>query len=268
MPEPSTARPPRPRRGDEVEVAIESLAHGGAGVGRANGFVVFVRGVVPGDRVRAEIGKSKKSFAEARVLEILEPSSDRIEPVSQHPGAPWQVMPYERQLAEKERQVREALQRLGGFEAPPVEPIVPAVEPFRYRNKVEYSFGEDESGELVLGFHRPGRWDVVDAVAEDILASERVDELRRAVEAWCREQGLPAYDRRDHTGLLRNLVVREGRRTDTLQARLVTSRGELAADELAAVLPAESVLWTQVEGVAETTRGGKTKKLKGTLAIE
>ena len=251
-----------------MEVAIESLAHGGAGVGRANGFVVFVRGVVPGDRVRAEIGKSKKSFAEARVLEILEPSSDRIEPVSQHPGAPWQVMPYERQLAEKERQVREALQRLGGFEAPPVEPIVPAVEPFRYRNKVEYSFGEDESGELVLGFHRPGRWDVVDAVAEDILASERVDELRRAVEAWCREQGLPAYDRRDHTGLLRNLVVREGRRTDTLQARLVTSRGELAADELAAVLPAESVLWTQVEGVAETTRGGKTKKLKGTLAIE
>ena len=188
--------------------------------------MVFVRGAVPGDRVRAEIGKSKKSFAEARVVEMLEPSPDRIEPVAEHPGAPWQVLPYERQLAEKERQVRDALERLGGFEAPPVEAIVPAVEPLRYRNKVEYSFGEDEAGGLVLGFHRPGRWDVVDPVATDILASERVDEVREAAEAWCREEGLSAYDRRDHAGLLRNLVVREGRRTGTLQARLVTSRGD------------------------------------------
>ena len=77
---------------------------------------------------------------------------------------------------------------------------MPAVEPLRYRNKVEYSFGEDDDGELVLGFHRPGRWDVVDPVEKDILASERVDELREAVEAWCREEGLSAYDRRDHTG--------------------------------------------------------------------
>ena len=177
--------------------------------------MVFVRGAVPGDRVRAEIGKSKKSFAEARVVELLEPSPDRVEPVAAHPGAPWQVLPYERQLAEKERQVRDALERLGGFEAPPVEPIMPAVEPLRYRNKVEYSFGEDEDGELVLGFHRPGRWDVVDPVAKDILASERVDEVREAVEAWCREEGLSAYDRRDHAGFLRNLVVREGRRTGT-----------------------------------------------------
>ena len=268
MSQPSTTRPPRPRRGDEVEVTIESLAHGGAGVGRADGFVVFVRGAVPGDRVRAEIGKSKKSFAEARVVEILEPSPDRIEPVSEHPGAPWQVLPYERQLAEKEQQVRDALERLGGFDAPPVETIVPAVEPLRYRNKVEYSFGEDEGGALVLGFHRPGRWDVVDPVADDILASERVGELRAAVEAWCREEGLPAYDRGDHTGFLRNLVVREGRRTGTLQARLVTSAGQLRAEEMAAALPADSVLWTQIEGVAETTRGGKTKKLKGPAWVE
>ena len=142
--------------------------------------MVFVRGAVPGDRVRAEVGKPKQSFAEARVVEILAPSPDRIEPRAQHPGAPWQVLPYERQLAEKEQQVRDALERLGGFEDPPVEAIVPAVEPLRYRNKVEYSFGEDEDGELVLGFHRPGRWDVVDPVAKDILASERVDEVREA----------------------------------------------------------------------------------------
>ena len=268
MPDPATTRPPRPRRGDEVEVDIESLAHGGAGVGRADGFVVFVRGGMPGDRVRAEIGKSKKSFAEAHVVELLEPSPDRVEPVSEHPGAPWQVLPYERQLAEKERQVRDALERLGGFESPPVEAIVPAVETLRYRNKVEYSFGEDEAGALVLGFHRPGRWDVVDPVETDILASERVDEVRAAAEAWCREEGLSAYDRRDHAGLLRNFVVREGRRTGTVQARIVTSRGDFRTDEFAAALPADAVLWTQIDGVAETTFGGETKKLKGAATIE
>ena len=258
----------RPRRGDVLELRIDSLAHGGAGVGRSDGFVVFVRGAVPGDLVRARLGKAKRSFAEAHVEELLEPSPDRVEPVAAHPGAPWQVLPYERQLAEKERQVRDALERLGGFESPPVETIVPAVQPLRYRNKVEYSFGEDEAGELVLGFHRPGRWDLIDPVESDILASERVGEVRAAAQAWCREEGLSAYDRRDHTGLLRNLVVREGRRTGTLQARLVTSPGDFRAAELAAALPADSVLWTRAAGVAETTRGGETETLRGEPAIE
>ena len=110
------------------------------------------------------------------------------------------MLPYERQLSEKEDQVRDALERIGRFESPPVEPIVPAVEPLRYRNKLEYSFGEDEEGELVLGFHRPGRCDLIDDVTTDILASERVDELREAVKAWCRAEGLTAWDRRDQHG--------------------------------------------------------------------
>ena len=121
---------------------------------------------MPGDRVRARIGKSKRSWAEGDLIEVLEPSPDRIEPQAPHPGAPWQVLPYERQLEEKQSQVTDALERIGGFESPPVEPIVPAVEQFRYRNKLEYSFGEDEEGELVLGFHRAGRWDVIDDVRE------------------------------------------------------------------------------------------------------
>ena len=235
---------------------------------RLDGYVVFVRGGVPGDRVRARVTKSKRSFAEADSVELIEPSPDRVEPVSPHPGAPWQVLPYERQLAEKESQVRDALERIAHFEEPPVEPIVPAVEQLRYRNKVEYSFGEDEDGQLVLGFHRPGRWDLIDAVREDILASERVDELRVAVEAWCREEGLSTYDRREGTGLLRNLVVREGRRTGQLQARLVTSPGDFRSAELAAAAPADSFLWTQAEGVAETTRGGQTETIKGSEILE
>jgi 23S rRNA (uracil1939-C5)-methyltransferase len=264
-----SAQATRPRRGDELELRIDRLAHGGAGVARADGYVVFVRGGVPGDRLRARITRSKRSFAEADAVELLEPSPDRIEPVAPHPGAPWQVLPYERQLEEKQDQVRDALARLGGFERPPVEPIVPAEQRLHYRNKVEYSFGADEAGDLVLGFHRRGRFDLIDDVSQDILASERVDGLREAVKAWCREEGLSAWDRRAQTGLLRNLVVREGRRTGRLQARVVTSPGgQFRAAELAAAAPADSVLWTKAAGVAETTREGVTEVIKGESAVE
>src|SRR5918999_539611 len=135
-------RAARPKPGDELDLTIDRLAHGGAGVARTDGYVVFVRGAVPGDRVRARITKAKRSFAEADSVELVEPSPERVEPLAAHPGAPWQVLPYERQAREKEDQVRDALARIGRFEEPPVEPIVPAVEQFRYRNKVEYSFGE------------------------------------------------------------------------------------------------------------------------------
>jgi 23S rRNA (uracil1939-C5)-methyltransferase len=263
------AKPVRPRNGDELDLRVESLAHGGAGVARLDGYVVFVLGAVPGDRVRARVHKSKRGYAEARAVEILEPSPERIEPRAPHPGAPWQVLPYERQLAEKQQQVRDALTRIGGFEEPPVEAIVRAEQEWRYRNKLEYSFGEDEAGELVLGFHHPGRWDLVDDVAEDVLASERIDALRESVKAWAREQGLSAYDRRSNGGFLRNLVVREGRRTGELQARLVTSAGDFDHDTFVdSAKDANSILWTASEGVAENTREGKTRRLGGRDFIE
>jgi 23S rRNA (uracil1939-C5)-methyltransferase len=261
---------PRPRRGDELELTIDRLAYGGAGVARTEtGYVVFVRGAVPGDRVRARIGKSKRSWAEAELVELLDPSPDRVEPVAPHPGAPWQVLPYERQLEEKQFQVRDALSRIGGFEDPPVEPIIPAEQRLRYRNKLEYSFGMDENGELVLGFHRPGRFDLIDDVDDDILASERINEVREAVKAWCRAEGLTAWDRETQTGVLRNLVVREGRCTGQIQARVVTSPGsEFRVAELAAATPVDSFLWTRAEGVAETTRGGDTQLIKGSAVLD
>jgi 23S rRNA (uracil1939-C5)-methyltransferase len=253
----------RPKPGVDLDLTIDSLAHGGYGVARLDGYVVFVQGAVPGDRVRAVVTKSKRDYGEARAVEVLEPSPDRIEPRAPHPGAPWQVLPYERQLEEKQRQVADALQRIGRFADPPVRTIVPAVEQWRYRNKLEYSFGSGEDGELVLGFHRPGRWNDIDDVSDDILASDAINGVRERVKAWCREQGLSTYDRRTQSGFLRNLVVREGRRTGELQARIVTSSGEFEADQFAAAADVHSALWTQVDSVAETTREGTTRLLKG-----
>jgi 23S rRNA (uracil1939-C5)-methyltransferase len=232
-------------------------------VGRLDGYVVFVHGAVPGDTVRARITKPKRAYAEARAVELLEPSAERIEPRAPHPGAPWQVLPYGRQLTEKRAQVAEALERLGAFPQPPVSEAVPAAAQWRYRNKLEYSFGESPDGELVLGFHRPGRWDEIDEVADDVLASERVNAARDRVADWCRAQGLPAYDRATHHGFLRNLVLREGRRTGQLQARLVTTPGDFAAGEFASHAGVQSVLWTRSRGVAESSRGGQTVVLAG-----
>src|SRR4029079_311170 len=106
----------RPSRGDVLELTIDSLAHGGNGVARLEGYVVFVAGGLPGDRVRAVVGKSKKAYAEARAIEVVQPAPDRIPPFADHPGAPWQELPYERQLAVKAEQVEDALRRIRPLE--------------------------------------------------------------------------------------------------------------------------------------------------------
>jgi 23S rRNA (uracil1939-C5)-methyltransferase len=258
----------RPSVGEELDLVVESLAHGGRGVARSGGYVVFVHGAIPGDRVRARVVKRKRSYGEARVTELLEPAPDRIEPRAAHPGASWQVLPYERQLEEKQRQVVDALERIGGFERPPVEPIVPAVEQWHYRNKLEYSFGEDADGRLVLGFHPPGSWREVVDVEQDVLASPAVDALRRRVRDWCEQEGLSAYDRDTHAGFLRNLVVREGRRTGQLQARLVTSPGDFRAAHFAEAADVYSVVWSTTANVAEVTRDTDDRILSGADAIE
>jgi len=222
-----TERGPRPKPGSELVLEIDSLAQGGRGVARADGYVVFVSGGLPGDRVRARLTKAKRGYGEGKAIEIVEPSPDRIPDRCVHegepcPGAPWQGLPYDRQLAEKSRQVDEALRRLGGLEDFELEPIVPAVEQWRYRNKLEYSFGEQD-GTLVLGFHRRGSWSEVIDAEDCLLASERNNHARNEVRDWARREGIPAYDGRDQSGVLRNLVVREGRRTGQIQTRLVTS---------------------------------------------
>jgi 23S rRNA (uracil1939-C5)-methyltransferase len=279
---------PRPQRGDELELEVDSLAFGGEGVARFgdSGYVVFVAGAVPGDRVRALVYKRKRSYAHARAVEVLEPSPDRIAPTADHPGVPWQVLPYERQLEVKAAQVREALERLGGLDGFELEEIVPAVERWRYRNKLEYSFGEGDQGELVCGFHEPAGDRRVVPIADCLLASERGNRAREVALGWCREQALCAWDRGrgriagerrgaepgpDAQGRarLRNLVVREGRRTAKLQVRIVTTAGELAAGALAAALAAAlgeelaGVLWSRTRSPAETTAGGETELVWG-----
>jgi 23S rRNA (uracil1939-C5)-methyltransferase len=271
---PAPARATRPERGQELELTIDALAFGGEGVARMgeHGYVVFVAGGIPGDRVRAVVYKRKRSYAHARTVEVLEPSPERIEPRAAHPGVPWQVLPYERQLEIKQQQVGEALRRIGHLEDFELQDIVPAVQQWRYRNKLEYSFGTGLEGELLCGFHASAGGNRVEAIEDCLLASERGNLAREAAASWAREQGLGAWgrgDAPDGRALLRNLVVREGRHTGKLQVRLVSTPGELDVYSLEQALRAAlgdslcGLMWTRSSQLAETTMGGETELVSG-----
>jgi 23S rRNA (uracil1939-C5)-methyltransferase len=218
----------------ELELRIDSLAYGGNGVARLNGFVVFVRRGLPGDTVRARVTKVKRSHAEAIAVEVLEPGADRVEaPCVHYPacgGCRFQDLAYERQLEAKAGQVADALARIGGFADLELEPAVPAESIFHYRNKLEYSFAETPDG-VGLGLHRAGRWDEVLDIEKCWLTTDVGNAIRNAVRDWARAEGLTVYDQAIHEGYLRHLVVREGRNTGQALVVLVTAPGRLDGEE-------------------------------------
>jgi len=218
--------PPRP--GDTVDLHVTALAYGGQGVTRLDDFVVFVRGAVPGDVVRARITKRKRNHGEARVLHLLTPSPRRIAATCGHAGecggCEWQTLAYDAQLEYKQEQVVESLRRLGHLEDYELEPIRGMDHPWRYRNKMELSFGEDDAGGLLLGLHRRGSWREIVETSACRLASARMEAARHAVADACRELGLRPFSRDVHDGLLRHLQVREGRASGDLLLNLYVSR--------------------------------------------
>jgi 23S rRNA (uracil1939-C5)-methyltransferase len=259
----------------EVDLRIDSLAYGGNGVARTNGFVVFVRRGLPGDLVRARVTKVKRNHAEAVAVDVLERGPARVDaPCAHFPacgGCRFQDLAYAAQLDAKERQVRDALVRLAGLPEPPLEPIVPAESPYFYRNKMEYSFTRTEAGPA-LGLHRAGRWDEVLEIERCWLTTELGNAIRNTVRDWAREERLEAYDQADGTGYLRHLVVREGRNTGQVLVQLVTARGERFerehfVDVLRRFPEVRSIHWAVNETPAEVTNL-PTELLWGDDAIE
>ena len=263
------------KKGEELELRIDSLAYGGNGVARLNGFVVFVRGGLPGDLVRARVTKAKRGFAEAVTQAVLEPSGERVPAPCRHfgvcGGCRFQDLAYESQLAAKEQQVRDALVRIGRIDEPPLEAIVPAASVFGYRNKLEYSFSAGEEG-LELGFHRAGRWDEIVDIEECLLTTDLGNAVRLAVRGWAREEQLEPYDQATGTGYLRHLVVREGRNTGQVLVLLVTAPGErfetgYFVDVLRRFPEVRSIHWAINDTPAERTNV-PAKLLWGDEAIE
>ncbi len=248
-------------RDQELDLRIDSLAFGGNGVARLDGYVVFVRRGLPGDRVRARVTKVKRSHAEALAVEVLEPGPQRVEAPCPHFGAcggcRFQDLAYEAQLEAKQAQIVDSLRRLGGIAEPPVGRIVPSSSIYGYRNKLEYSFTQTEAGPA-LGFHAAGRWDEVLPIEVCLLTTDTGNAIRDTVQAWAREEGLPAYDQAENTGYLRHLVVREGRNTGQALVQLVTAEGErfdrdYLIETLRKIAEVRSIHWAVNDTPAEVT---------------
>ena len=226
------------QRGQEVELEVQRTAFEGTSVARYGEVVVFVDGGVPGDTVRARVSAVKRRHAEARVVEVLTASPDRVVPRCSHfgvcGGCKWQHVDYPAQLRFKEEQVRDLFQRIGGFESARPLPIIGADDIYFYRNKMEYSFSRQEwlpdppqddaapqSG-VYLGLHVPQRYAKVLDIQECHLQSDASNRILAFTRSFARNSGLEVYESDANEGYFRFLVIRQSMRTGELMVNLVT----------------------------------------------
>jgi len=268
------------RKGNELELVIESLSFGGRGLARVNGFVVFVDRTIPGQRVRARITRKKHSFAEARVLELLQDSPKAIAPQCIHfgicGGCLWQNLPYDEQLKVKRDLVWECLNHIGGLSTDIVLPTLPSPQAYYYRNKMEFSFASrrwlmDEELKLnqlekprnfALGLHVRRFYDRVLDIEECHLQSPLSVVILKQVRQFALASELPPYNTRDHSGFWRFLVIRDSKYTGQILVEVITAP-HLSGATLVRQL--SSLLQTKIPEISTLVYGVSAKK--GQIAV-
>lgn len=202
------------------------MSEDGAGIGKLDGYIWFIKDAVIGDVVQAKAMKMKKSYGFARLMEVIEPSKDRVEPrcpvARQCGGCQLQAMDYEAQLQFKERKVLNHLMRIGGFsrEEIPMLPIMGMKDPWRYRNKAQFPFGKDKEGAIIAGFYA-GRTHSIIQAEDCFLGVEENPRILKAIREFMVQEGIEPYDETSHTGLIRHVLIRKGFETGELMVCLV-----------------------------------------------
>ena len=220
------------RKNKEITLEITDLGAEGEGIGRTGAFLWFVKDAVPGDRIRASVMKTKKSYGYARLQEVLVPSPDRIAPACPIAracgGCTLQAMDYAAQLRFKENKVLNNLRRIGGLDLSGVNchPIRGMEDPFRYRNKAQFPVGTDKAGKPVAGFYA-GRTHSIIPCEDCLLGTEENREILKTVLDWMEEFHVPAYDEAAGTGIVRHVLIRKGFRSGQIMVCLVTNGADL-----------------------------------------
>lgn len=223
-----------------VTLSITDLGSNGEGIGKVDGFTLFVKDALIGDTIQAKIIKMKKSYGYGRLMEILEPSPYRVEARCPQAracgGCQIQPLAYEKQLAYKENKVRELLERVGHVKDYVMEPIIAMEEPWYYRNKAQFPVGQNKEGNIVTGFYA-GRTHSIVPVEECFIQHPMNEQLMALVRRWMREYNISAYNETKHTGLVRHIFTRIGKYTGEIMVCLVVNGKRIpAADRLIDVL--------------------------------
>jgi 23S rRNA (uracil1939-C5)-methyltransferase len=254
----------KPKRGETIEIVVDDLAFGGEGVGRLDGYVMFVRGGLPGDRLRVTVTEARGRYGRGVIDAILSPSPDRVDPPCPYfgrcGGCRLQHLAYPAQLAFKEKQVRDCLTRLGGLAPFELRPIVPAPEPYGYRNKMEFTVAEPGPA---VGLHAAERYDVVLDIERCLLQSDTMNALLEEVRSQARAHGLSVWDQRSERGLLRFVTLRHGRRTGEAMVNLVVS-----APDVEALMPVADGLKARVPATASVLLNVNDRKASVAVGTE
>jgi len=261
----------RIRKTDVVELWVDKMAYGGLGLARLDGLVIFVRGVFPGDRVMARIVKKKKDYALADLLEVIDPSPDRVSapcPYSGYcGGCDFQALKYERQLEYKKEQIKESMERIGSLAGIPIHDVIPSERIYGYRNKMEFSFsnrpwllpkeyakGKDMGG-IGLGLHVGGSFYKIIDMDACLLQQDTGNLILREIKRYVRDSGVPVYDIKNHKGFWRFLVLRYSTTYDEWLVNLVT-----AEENRGLVIPLAQALYHRFERIRTVVNNINTRK--------
>lgn len=237
------------KKNDSVTVSVTDMGQDGEGIGKAEGYTLFIKDAVVGDKVRAKVIKAKKNYGYARLMEVLEPSPDRVEPrcscARQCGGCQIQALSYQRQLQFKEEKVRNVLERIGGFEKISLQPIIGMENPYRYRNKAQFPIGTDREGRPIAGFYA-GRTHTIIPQEDCVLGVRENKAILEVILGFMEEFSIPAYREEEGSGLVRHVLIRYGFATKEIMVCVVINgdrlpKAEILAERLADIAGMSSI---------------------------
>lgn len=254
-------------KNERLNVLVEDLTHDGSGVAKVEGYPLFIPGALPGEEVDIQVGKTLKNYGFARLLNVTKASPDRVAPpchvFPECGGCQLQHLSYEGQLVQKRKTVRDVMDRIAKLPHVPVHPVKGMDNPWRYRNKSQIPFSEQD-GKVVSGFYRSRTHHIVDTDV-CIIQSEEADELMSTLKHEMHALGIDAYDEKAHRGMLRHLIVRKGRATGEIMVVLVTRKKKFPQKE--AVVELIKRVVPDVTSIMQNVNDQKTNVIFGDETI-
>ena len=263
------------KKDDQVTIEIEDIGTDGAGIGKADGYTLFVKDAVIGDIIKAKVIKAKKTYGYARLMEIITPSKDRVEPVCpvarQCGGCQIQQMSYSAQLKYKQKLVRDNLARIGGITDCEVLPVIGMENPFNYRNKAQYPVGRNKDGKVVIGFYA-GRTHSIIPNTDCALGVAVNQKILEIILHFMENNHISAYDEEKHKGLVRHVLIRYGFKTDEIMVCLVINgeklpHAEKLVDKLCEISGMTSITISVNKAKTNVIMGNEIKLLWGQTYI-